>query len=84
MRKIAVTAARPRLAAPIEEWVHSRTGQDDERAPEAAPTLTEPTIRLTLDIQKRMHKRLKQGALDREQTIADVIRALVAREFPAS
>jgi hypothetical protein len=31
-----------------------------------------------------MHKRLKHGATEREQTIADVIRELLAREFPSS
>jgi hypothetical protein len=30
-----------------------------------------------------MHKRLKHGATEREQTIADVIRELLAREFPS-
>jgi hypothetical protein len=84
MKKITMTAARPRVAAPIDEWVQSRMGQDDEQPIAAVPpTPPEPTIRLTLDIPKGMHKRLKLGATEREQTIADVIRELIGREFPS-
>jgi hypothetical protein len=84
MKKITMTAARPRVAAPIDEWVQSRMGQDDEQPIAAVPpTPPEQTIRLTLDIPKGMHKRLKLGATEREQTIADVIRELIGREFPA-
>jgi hypothetical protein len=88
MKKVAMTAARPRVAAPIDEWVQTRMGQDDEQgavgAAEPAQAPPEPTIRLTLDIPKGMHKRLKLGATEREQTIADVIRELIEREFPAA
>jgi hypothetical protein len=85
MKKIAMTAAVPRVAAPIEEWVQTRLGQDDEKPIGAvrASAPPEPTIRLTLDIPKGMHKRLKLGATEREKTIADVIRELIEREFPS-
>ena len=80
MKKIAMTAALPRIAVPAEEWVHGRLGRDEEKPVQFPP---EPTVRLTLDIPKGMHKRLKHGATEREQTIADVIRELLAREFPS-
>jgi hypothetical protein len=86
MKKVAMTAARPRVAAPVDEWVQSRLGQDDERLPEAvpetAPAMREPTKRLTIDIPAGLHRRLKLGATERDLNIADVIRDLIAREFP--
>jgi hypothetical protein len=86
MKKVAMTAARPRVAAPVDEWVQSRLGQDDERlseaVPEAAPAMREPTKRLTIDIPAGLHRRLKLGATERDLNIADVIRDLIAREFP--
>jgi hypothetical protein len=86
MKKVAMTAARPRVAAPVDEWVQSRLGQDDERLPEAVPdpvpALREPTKRLTIDIPAGLHRRLKLGATERDLNIADVIRDLIAREFP--
>ena len=87
MKKVAMTAARPRVAAPVDEWVQSRLGQDDERAPEASlepsPAPREPTKRLTIDIPAGLHRRLKLGATERDLNIADVVRELIAREFPA-
>jgi hypothetical protein len=82
MKKVAMTAARPRVAAPVDEWVQSRLGQDDERLPEAVPAMREPTKRLTIDIPAGLHRRLKLGATERDLNIADVIRDLIAREFP--
>ena len=82
-----MTAARPRVAAPVEEWVQSRLGQDDERAsePVSDPVFVprEPTKRLTIDVPAGLHRRLKLGATERDLNIADVIRDLIAREFPA-
>jgi hypothetical protein len=86
MKKIAMTTARPRVAAAVDEWVLSRLGSDDEAAPAAltpAPTPAEPTKRLTFDIPASMHRRLKLGATARDQNIADVLRELIDREFPA-
>ena len=82
-----MTAARPRVAAPVEEWVQSRLGQDDELVPEplsaAVSVPREPTKRLTIDVPAGLHRRLKLGATERDLNIADVIRDLIAREFPA-
>jgi hypothetical protein len=83
MKKVAMTAARPRVAAPVEDWITNRLGQDNEAPAQAVPTPPELTVRLTLDIPKGMHRRLKIGATERDTTIADVIRDLIAKEFPA-
>jgi hypothetical protein len=63
-------------AATAEDWVMQRP----EPRPQAAPT--EPTKRLIIDLPVRLHKRLKLGAVERDQTIGNVIRELIAREFP--
>jgi hypothetical protein len=86
MKKVSMTAARPRVAAPVDEWVQSRLGQDDEQPKAAVPAPAsvprEPTKRLTIDIPAGLHRRLKLGATERDLNIADVIRDLIAREFP--
>jgi hypothetical protein len=86
MKKVAMTAARPRVVAPVDDWISNRLGQDNENPAPAGPepeAPREPSIRLTFDIPKSMHKRLKLGATERDTTIADVIRDLIAKEFPA-
>lgn len=85
MKKITMTAARPRVAAAVDEWVMSRLGSDEEAAlPAPAPVVpAEPTKRLTFDVPASMHRRLKLGATARDQNIADVLRELIDREFPA-
>jgi hypothetical protein len=64
-------------AATAEDWVMQRP---EPARPQAAPT--EPTKRLIIDLPVRLHKRLKLGAVERDQTIGNVIRELIAREFP--
>ncbi len=39
--------------------------------------------RLTIDIDAALHRRLKVGCASRGAKIADVVRDLIAREFPA-
>ena len=65
-------------AATAENWVMQRP--EPAPKPQAAPT--EPTKRLIIDLPVRLHKRLKLGAVERDQTIGNVIRELIAREFP--
>ncbi len=42
------------------------------------------TARLTLDVTPAMRRRLKLAALERGLTLADMLRELLAREFPDS
>lgn len=87
-KTVPISIAKPRAVAPVDDWVKNRLGTDEEAPEVAAPALVAPapkegTVRLTIDIPKSMHKRLKRGALDRDVNIADVIRGLIDREFPA-
>ena len=83
-KRVSLTVAPPRIAAPIEDWVSTRHGHDAGAAPAAEPAAApNETKRLTFDIPKSMHKRLKQASMDRETAIADILRGLIDREFPA-
>jgi hypothetical protein len=74
--------------AKAEDWV--RQGHDPEPAPAAKPPglplagPAEPIKRLIIDLPVSLHKRLKLGAVERDQTIGNVIRELIAREFPTT
>ena len=65
-------AARPGAA---ERWV---------KTPETArpPAADQFTARLTIDVTPELRRRLKLVALQRGQTVADMLRALFEREFP--
>jgi hypothetical protein len=66
-------AARPGDA---ESWV---------RAPEPAigrPPAAEFTARLTIDVTPALRGRIKIAAFQRGLTVADMLRALLGREFP--
>ncbi|MEA3388473.1 MAG: hypothetical protein U9R64_04210 [Pseudomonadota bacterium] len=65
-------AARPGGA---ERWI---------RAPETGrpPAADQYTARLTIDVTPELRHRLKLVALQRGQTVADMLRALFEREFP--
>ncbi len=68
-------AARP---ADPDTWV--RTPE-----PSAAPPATGDlhTARLTVDVTPELRGRIKITAFQRGQTVADMLRDLFAREFPA-
>jgi hypothetical protein len=67
-------AARPRDA---ETWI--RTSE-----PSASATLSASvdTARLTVDVTPALRGRIKIAAFQRGQTVADMLRELLAREFP--
>lgn len=68
----------------------SRPGDPDAwvRAPEpsaAAPGAGDLfTARLTIDVTPELRARIKITAFQRGQTVADMLRDLLAREFPAT
>lgn len=82
-KRVQLTVAQPRIVTPVDDWVSTRHGHDETSATVPVPTPPEETKRLTFDIPKSMHKRLKQGSMDREMAIADIIRGLIDKEFPA-
>jgi len=67
-------AARP---ADPEHWI---------KAAEAPPrdTAANFTARLTIDITPDLRGRIKIAAFQRGVTVADMLRELLAREFPAT
>jgi hypothetical protein len=66
----------------------ARPGDADRwiRAPDMPAAGKSPadgfTARLTLDVTPAVRRRLKLAAVERGTTVADMLRALLAREFP--
>jgi hypothetical protein len=67
-------AARPGDA---ERWVKAPE-------PERRPPADQFSARLTIDVTPDLRRRLKFAALQRGETVADMLRALFEREFPKS
>jgi len=67
-------ASRPRDA---ESWIKAA-----DRADGARPASGLFTARLTVDITPVLRGRIKIAAFERGETVADMLRALLAREFP--
>ena len=67
-------ASRPRDA---ETWIKA-----PDRSAGATPTSDPYTARLTVDITPVLRGRIKIAAFQRGETVADMLRALFAREFP--
>lgn len=67
-------ASRPRDA---EAWI--RTPDHGVGSPPASDLYT---ARLTVDITPALRGRIKIAAFQRGETVADMLRALLAREFP--
>lgn len=65
-------AARPGNA---DRWVKASE-------PERRSTAEQFTARLTIDVTPELRRRLKFAALQRGETVADMLRALFEREFP--
>ncbi|MDR6624491.1 hypothetical protein [Caulobacter segnis] len=65
-------AARPTSA---EAWVREQSG-------EPAAHQNPFTARLTIDVTPASRGRIKIAAFARGQTVADMVRALLDREFP--
>ena len=66
-------AARPGNA---DRWVKA---PESERRPSA----DQFSARLTIDVTPELRRRLKFAALQRGETVADMLRALFEREFPS-
>ena len=67
-------AARPGDA---DAWVRT-----PEALPSGEPDASPFTARLTIDVTPEQRGRIKITAFERGQTVADMLRALLAREFP--
>jgi len=77
------------MTPPVRRGFVARPGSADdwvkapEPVPESKPSAAETyTARLTIDITPALRGRIKITAFRRGQTVADMLRALLAREFP--
>lgn len=70
-------AARP---ARVEAWIREAGDSPAERQASARPHLY--TARLTIDVTPASRARIKIAAFARGQTVADMLRTLLDREFP--
>ena len=70
-------AARPDTASSAETWVKAADAPS-ARAGDAARF----TARLTIDVTPELRGRIKVSAFRRGITVADMLRDLLAREFP--
>lgn len=66
-----VTFKRPTKPEP-EAWVNAEPKARAERIK-----------RLTVDVGENLHRRIKLSCVERGQLMADVIREIMEREFPA-
>ena len=69
-------AARPGDA---DAWVRTRAASPSHEAEASAFS-----ARLTIDVTPEQRGRIKITAFQRGQTVADMLRALLAREFPTT
>lgn len=69
-------ASRP---ADPDTWIKAADAQ-----PGRAPDASTFTARLTIDITPELRGRIKIAAFQRGVTVADMLRELLAREFPAT
>lgn len=87
MKSVAIKMPNPKPAV-ADDWVRSRGNSKDQEA--GAPAPVEPVAsaeamkRLTIDVSETLHKRMKVQCALRGEKMADVVRALLEREFPAS
>lgn len=63
------------LSRPADAWI--------EGAPARSPKIEGPTKRLTVDIPKDLHKRIKAHCAEHETQISDAVRIILAEKFPA-
>lgn len=69
-----------KLRNPFDEAVKESSGEPEKAAVETTAQIDqepEPTVRLSVDLERSLHRRLKRWALDRDQTASDLIRELL-------
>jgi hypothetical protein len=72
-------SARPSTEPRVEAWVQDRA---DARASSPAIKSVLYTARLTIDVTPQMRARIKVAAFRSGTTVAELVRALLEREFP--
>lgn len=75
MKKVPFSGRPPSSLTPAADaWVAEQT----------ALVPLEPTKRFTFDVPLSLHKRIKTCCVQDDRLMADVLRELLEREFPAS
>lgn len=90
MSKKSVAIKMPPRTAPAtpDDWVNSRSGPattPEATAPNVTPLVqpAEPMKRFTIDVSEGLHRRIKAACAGRGEKMADVLRDILEREFPA-
>jgi predicted DNA binding CopG/RHH family protein len=82
MKSVAFKMPGPKPADPADAWVQSRDAEREVPAPvEAIPA--EPMKRFTIDVPVSLHTRIKTQCAMQGLKMADVLREMLEREFPA-
>lgn len=79
MKTISFKTRKP---ATPDEWVQSASALPEQNS-SAAPGPIEPMKRFTIDVPLQLHSRIKIECARRGLKMADVLRDLFEREFPA-
>ena len=83
-KQVAFNVPQSKLAPGAEQWISNRgaeTSGDREVPPAPA---AERVARFTFDVPESLHRRVKSECAARGVRMADVMRAILEREFPAS
>lgn len=75
---------KPSIAPEADKWVGAQTPDISEaRRPMSETKDSEPMKRFTIDVSETLHKRIKAKCANEGVKMADVIRDILEREFPA-
>ncbi len=85
MKSVAIKMPPLRVADPADAWVqHRDPDRETPTALEPEPsTPAEPMKRFTIDVPVSLHTRIKTRCAMRGEKMADVLREMLEREFPA-
>lgn len=95
-KSVSIKVPTSKLASGADAWIANRRTEpatDREsgnvtslKSVEAAPveTTKEKMSRFTIDVPESLHRRVKMQCAARGQKMADMMRDLLEREFPAS
>jgi hypothetical protein len=94
-KQVSFKVPGSKLAPAADAWIANRSSEpaamDREegavttlKAVEAAPAPKEKMSRFTIDVPESLHRRVKMQCAARGQKMADMMRDLLEREFPAS
>jgi len=80
MSRKSVTLKRLEKPASAEAWIN----QVREETVLRTPAGKKPTVRFTLDVDTDLHTRMKIECVRQGKKMSDVLRTILAREFPAA